>query len=191
MHPRPWGLIPLLTMLLLVEACLPSDESNGVRESSSAADGAPVAPVSLAVDGVGQLAFPVSSDEVAARFGVPMPPPPGDAGEVWCTMTWLPVAPGDSILSMFTDRGLVRMDVLDRGRRTAAGVGVGSTEEAIREAYGTAVEATPHKYTDGKYLTVPGPSGDRALVFESDGAGAVTTYRVGALPEVAWIEGCS
>jgi hypothetical protein len=178
----------LLVLVVTVHACAPSDQgAEPAGESSTAAEAAPT----LAVDGLGELPYPMSPEELVARFGVSGPPSPEDDGEVWCTMTWLPVAAGDSILAMFTDRGLVRVDVRDTGRRTAAGVGVGSTEEEVRRAYGSAVEATPHKYTDGRYLTIRAPSGDRALVFETDEAATITTFRVGALPEVGWIEGCS
>ena len=184
-------LLPLLALIAVAHACAPGDEPEERGESSATDEAAVEAASPVAVDGLGALSYPLSPEQVIARFDVPAPPPPDDAGEVWCTMTWLPVAAGDSILAMFTDRGLVRVDVRDGRRRTGAGVGVGSTQEEVREAYGDAVDVTPHKYTDGSYLTIREASGGRALVFETDEAATVTTFRVGALPEVGWIEGCS
>ncbi|HSM07316.1 MAG TPA: hypothetical protein VK858_21995 [Longimicrobiales bacterium] len=182
---RPTLPFACLTALCLV-ACAPSDQADdpgraAVDESRAAL---------LALDGVGELAYPVPTAEVTARFGVPFPDLPEYPEAEWCEMTWLPLTPGDSILAMFTQQGLVRMDVRQGTRRTGRGVGIGSGEDEVRAAYGEGVEVTPHRYTDGSYLTVREPSGSRALVFETDGR-VVTMFRVGALPQVAWVEGCS
>ena len=57
--------------------------------------------------------------------------------------------------------------------------------------YGGRVKSEPHKYVrGGHYLVVPSPAdSDAQLVFETDGK-RVTSYRVGRLPEVRWVEGC-
>jgi hypothetical protein len=57
----------------------------------------------------------------------------------------------------------------------------------VRELH-TGVVESPHKYTDGHYLTLA-PDGAHRLVFETDG-GHVTRYRGGRMPEVEWVEGC-
>ena len=96
------------------------------------------------------------------------------------------------VLAMYVDRRLARLDVIEPGVTTGAGVGVNDPVSAVLKAYGEAVVVTPHKYTydkGGQYLSVPGPEGTR-LVFETDGA-RVTRYRIGRLPEVDWVEGCA
>ena len=85
---------------------------------------------------------------------------------------------------------IVRVDITAPGVPTeAAGIEVGATESQVREAYGARVSSSPHKYTNGRYLTISADS-DHRVVFETDGE-RVTRYRVGRLPEVEWVEGCS
>lgn len=75
------------------------------------------------------------------------------------------------------------------------GGAIGMTKAEILTRYAGAVEARPHKYTDGEYLRIKDPAGGAGvLVFETDGKGdaaKVTAWRVGMPPEVDYIEGCS
>jgi len=98
---------------------------------------------------------------------------------------------GDTGLAfMVIDGRIARVDVDDKSLATSVGARVGDSEERIKLIYLNQVEVTPHKYTEGHYLTVtPAGSSDR-IVFETDGQN-VTRYRAGRLPEVTWIEGCS
>jgi hypothetical protein len=96
------------------------------------------------------------------------------------------------VLAMYVDRRLARLDVIEPGVETDAGIGVNDAVSEVLKAYGTAVVVTPHKYTyesGGQYLSVPGTEGTR-LVFETDGT-KVTRYRIGRMPEVEWVEGCA
>lgn len=94
---------------------------------------------------------------------------------------------------MLSDSTVARVDVTRPGVRTREGAQVGDTEASVLKLYEGRVAVTPHKYSgpQGHYLTVtvPGDSLHR-IVFETDGA-TVQTYRVGRLPEVEWVEGCS
>jgi hypothetical protein len=94
---------------------------------------------------------------------------------------------------MVVDGRVARVDVDSGAAATAEGARVGDSEERVRALYAGRVAVTPHKYTDGHYLTVrpaaPADSGHR-LVFETDGK-RVTEYRAGQLPAVEWVEGCS
>ena len=75
----------------------------------------------------------------------------------------------------------------------AEGARVGDSEDAVRKLYGSRVSVTPHKYTNGHYLTVTpmAPSDSQyRIIFETDGK-RVTRYRAGRLPQVAYVEGCS
>ena len=71
---------------------------------------------------------------------------------------------------------------------------VGMSKAGIARLY-AAVEAQPHKYTDGEYLRVKDPAGGAGvLVFETDAKGdaaKVTEWRVGVPPQVDYVEGCS
>lgn len=94
---------------------------------------------------------------------------------------------------MIVSGAVARVNVDTTGILTAAGFGVGSTEDAVQQAYGRQIVTQPHKYTDGHYLIhkVPGVRGQAfGIVFETDGK-RVTRYRAGRYPEVEWVEGCS
>lgn len=87
---------------------------------------------------------------------------------------------------------VVRVDVTSVGIATTEGARVGDSEARIRNLYGARVSESPHKYTNGKYLTVtplaPTDSAFR-LIFEI-GDGHVTRYRSGKRPQVEYVEGC-
>ena len=84
---------------------------------------------------------------------------------------------------------------------TLSGLGIGSTEPEVYAAYGDQIEESLHPYLgeQGRYLTfVPRDAADAdyRLVFETNenavlGERTVTTFRVGRIPEVEWIEGCA
>ena len=84
---------------------------------------------------------------------------------------------------------VARIDV-DSGRvATLEGARIGDPEARIRQIYAGRVREEPHKYTSGHYLVVtPADTGYR-IIFETDGK-AVTSYRAGRMPEVAWVEKC-
>jgi len=92
---------------------------------------------------------------------------------------------------MFEDGRFVRYDV-DSPAVTAPGGGqVGMDEARIRDLYGDAVQAQPHKYVDGAtYLRIAAPQGPGALLFETDQHGTVTRWRVGLPPQVDYVEAC-
>jgi hypothetical protein len=99
----------------------------------------------------------------------------------------------DSLDFMIELGKIVRVDVRRHDIHTAAGARIGDTEARIQQLYPGRVRVSPHKYTDGHYLTVvPSDTGTHRsrLIFETDGA-VVTEFRSGALPQVAYVEGCS
>jgi len=106
------------------------------------------------------------------------------------------IAPGEQPVRLYfmaLSDTLMRIDVRDSSVTTAEGARIGDTEARIKELYGNTVRVEPHKYTgpEGHYLIVT-PAGDAThrIVFETDGQ-RVTTFRVGRLPAVEYVEGCS
>lgn len=94
---------------------------------------------------------------------------------------------------MFMHGRLVRIDVREGDTRTASGVGIGSTEDDVRRAYGSRISSEPHKYIDGHYLIytpVDAPDRGLAMRFETDGR-VVITYRTGRADAVWLVEGCA
>ncbi len=137
-----------------------------------------------AAQSVGPIRVGMTPAEVDAALGAPAEGGgPGD-----CVYLRSSRAPA-GLLIMVTGGRVARMDVTAKGVPTEAGVEVGATEARVREAYGARAVSAPHKYTDGHYFTVAPDAGHRIL-FETDGS-VVTRYRVGRLPEVEWVEGCS
>jgi hypothetical protein len=109
------------------------------------------------------------------------------------TCGYASVAKQAGIYFMTTDRNISRIDIRNPKVKTVSGAKVGDSEQRIARLYGTRLKVSPHKYTKGHYLTViPQDAGDRnyRLIFETDGK-KVTAYRVGKLPEVEYVEGCS
>ena len=109
-----------------------------------------------------------------------------------CDHVAVPGAPG-GVLAMIVDGRVARIEVRDSVVATDRGARVGDSEARVLQLYGERVTVEPHKYTDGHYLVVtPDAAADSAyrLVFETDGE-RVLQYRVGLLPSVAWVEGCS
>jgi hypothetical protein len=86
---------------------------------------------------------------------------------------------------------IARVDVDSAGVRTAAGVGIGDSEDQIQRLYPRRVSTTPQKYTSGHYLTVIPSASDstHAIVFETSD-GKVTRFRAGRRPQVEYVEGC-
>jgi hypothetical protein len=94
---------------------------------------------------------------------------------------------------MFMHGRLVRIDIREGDTRTASGIGIGSTEDDVRRAYGRRITSEPHKYIDGHYLIytpVDTRDGGLAMRFETDGR-VVLNYRTGRRDAVRLVEGCA
>lgn len=140
------------------------------------------------LDGVGPARFGMTADQVRAVWGGPLEDNPAEgpacfhlnpAGQP--DIAWFAM--------MFGDGKLVRYSV-SNGEMVAPGGGrQGMAATEIAERY-DAVDVRPHQYTDGHYLRVAG-QGDAVIVFETDGTGVVTEWRVGIPPYVDYVEGCA
>lgn len=139
--------------------------------------------------GAGPIVVGMSVDELRRATGNVTVP--GDSASE-CAYVRPPNAPAG--LSVMLARGRVaRIDVDSGGVRTDAGIAVGDTATRAKEAYGARAVATPHKYVPGgQYLTVtPADPADSTLrtVFEIEN-GRVARFRLGRMPEVAFVERC-
>lgn len=136
-----------------------------------------------------------TADSSAATLGPTADATPSPSPATW-TMSeggWGPIRAGMTVGAARAALGQVaRVEVTDSVVATTAGARVGDTETRINQLYPGRVQTSPHKYTDGHYLTVRGSGADsvQRLVFETDGQ-RVTRYRGGRVPEVEWVEGCS
>jgi hypothetical protein len=74
--------------------------------------------------------------------------------------------------------------------KTAAGIGLGSSEDEVKQAYGDRVVVKPNKYDPSwHYLIVDEPDHQLAIIFETNGR-KVTSMRAGEYPSVGYTEGC-
>ena len=116
-------------------------------------------------------------------------PPDRQAGCHYLTSAGLP--PGVAVM-LEGDR-VVRIDVSGSGITTGSGVGVGATEDAIKNTYPGRIDVSPHKYVKaGHYLTYRSRDAadrDVGMVFETDGRQA-TSFRVGSVTAIALVERC-
>lgn len=104
-----------------------------------------------------------------------------------------PAAAPRGVSFMIENGVAVRADIDSAGPKTAAGIGIGSTEDAIRAAYGQHLTIQLHKYQweAGWRYFIYIPPGDslNAIVFETDGK-VVRSFRVGRRPQVEYAERC-
>lgn len=102
----------------------------------------------------------------------------------------------DNVWYMLENGNVARIDVVSDGTHvahivTAEGVGAGSTEKAVLDAYRGRVKIKPHPYLEsqGHYLVVDDSDHKHGIIFETD-LKQVTSVRAGAYPALGYIEGC-
>jgi hypothetical protein len=182
----PHRLLSILALVLVTTSCGSPDRPPAAAEEQPAGRGTgqPPAAVVWTVTprGAGPLVAGMTVAEAERAAGVALV---GFRDDECAYLRPTPGPPG--LLIMSRAGRIARVDVVGTDVTTDAGVRVGDREDRVREAHGT-VARSPHKYTDGHYLTVA--DGDHRLVFEIDG-GRVARFRSGRLPEVEWVEGCS
>ncbi len=138
--------------------------------------------------GNGPVIVGMTLTDAASSIGAVPDIPPAN---LECSVVRASGAPAGVSFMVVSGR-IVRIDIDSGTVTTDVGARVGDTESRVMELYGPRVTAGPHKYTDGKYLTVVPEGADSSryrLIFETDGQ-RVLRFRSGQLPEVAWVERC-
>ena len=170
-------------------ACQTKEQPSADSTAPAAATPGPASYRTATLDGLGKVKIGATAMEIASVLGEPLPPP--KVAEVSCR--YIRPASLSGVGIMLVNDSVARIDIDSVGIQTSEGAGIGEAETRVVEIYRDRVTVTPHKYTGptGHYLTVS-PAGDnvRRIVFETDGQ-RVTKYRVGRLPAVEWVEGCS
>lgn len=144
------------------------------------------------MDGYGDLRLGMTAEEAKQAWGGELRGVPAeDGGCYYLAPKWVR-APSDFAF-MIEGGKFVRYDV-GTGKEVAPGGGkVGMGIDEIRRLYAGRIEETPHKYVEGgRYLKVGDAGGGTGkLVFATDAAGKVTSWRIGVPPQVDYVEGCA
>lgn len=155
---------------------------------------AQAAPPVLTLDGLGPVRLGMTPKAVERALGAKL-----DVGypeDYSCGVGQRADSRDHDIRYMFDDGVLSRIDIGKAGGaptdiRTAKGIGLDSSEDEIRSAYGPRIKMAPHPYleAEGHYVTVDAPGHRRGFIFETE-HGRVTEFRAGTYPSLGYIEGC-
>ena len=149
-----------------------------------------VSDLALTEEGLGQIQIGMSLED-AVNMGLLNQNPTMNSR---CDFVFPAVGAGipEGVSVMVVNGKVARIDVDTGAVTTEDGAKIGDSEERLKSIYDGDLKVEPHKYNPGwHYMTVLGDSASagKALVFETDGK-SVTSFRVGRLPEVKWVEGC-
>jgi hypothetical protein len=208
-----------LAIGLLLAACSPAQEAAAPAASAAAPVEAPAAEPAETVDpapttdapAVGELAavkndpavinfegfgpakFGASEEDVRMAWGRPLEAGTPAEGASCYQLRMEPMpGNGKGIVFMLEDAKFVRYDV-DVPLHVAPGdLTTGMTAAQVEAAFPGRVESQPHKYVEGaRYLVVsPEAGGEARLVFETDAAGTLVSWRIGVPPQIHYVEGC-
>lgn len=144
--------------------------------------------------GFGPAAFGADEEQVRIAWGEPLKAMPPSEGSTCTYLMPDPVPPGGYQVAFMMEEGQFRRYDVASPRFAAPGdVVVGDGADKVLAAFPGRVEQMPHKYVEGgRYLVVsPEGGGESRLVFEVDPDGSITEWRMGLLPQVLYVEGCS
>lgn len=143
-------------------------------------------------EGYGDVRFGTRAEDIGKAWGGALAVVGKEENERCYFMTPAWVRTPSEFTFMVSEGKFARFGT-DSAKFVAPGGGkVGMREADLQVLYNQALQASPHKYTDGKYLSLPASgAAPSKLVFETDGEGVVTEWRVGRIPEVDYVEGCA
>jgi hypothetical protein len=191
----------VLLVVLALAACSPKPEAPAPEEVASAEPQPEPeaivanAPLNDCAPATGSawcgVSFGSSPDAAKIAFKFPLVRYTGDANAASDPNACYELLAEEPLqgVSFLVEQGAVgRVDVISEGPKTADGFGVGSTEEAIRTKYGSAVTSAPNKYEpEVLELTVTQPPGK--IIFEIQD-GSVRAWRAGIPPLIDYVERC-
>ena len=206
-------LLPYVAMIAALAACnADRDAASNTTNASPVADQpaedippatmpSPASTVAPATDGAdtqasfagyGEVKFGIAAADMEQAWGGELKTLGKDANPTCYFMTPKWTKTPAEFTFMIGDGKFVRYGS-DSAKLVAPGGGkVGMREAQLQALYNNGLQASPHKYTDGKYLSIAASGvAPTKLVFETDANGVVTEWRVGLLPEVDYVEGCS
>lgn len=145
-------------------------------------------PAPITLDRVGGVVPGMNPSAVAARWGVTLHLS-GPAGSSCRTGV---VSRGGLHGYALFEGGRFGAVFFDRGARTPSGITIGSTERAIRRAYGDRLRVEPHRYVRGGhyFFLTRRHAPHWRIRFDTNGAGRVTHIGFGARA-VSYVEGCA
>ena len=175
--------------IVMTVTCSPASD-RPVDTGSAAVDSSANTALVVTEYGIGPLRAGMTIAEASAVLQGALATVPGTDTTGCAYLAW---NDGPSGVRVMIDGGTIaRVDVDSASVVTEAGARVGDSEERIRSLYAGRVTVSPHKYTQGHYLTVtpanPADSGYR-IVFETD-SGRVVRFRSGRRPPVEFVERC-
>lgn len=191
---------------VLLPSCKPAvDEAKTPVSTSSAtelpANETAIKPVKAndatvaSFDGFGPAKF--GGDEESVRMSWGRPLNAGKPAEGASCYYLSPEAAPDakrSIGFMFEDGKFVRYDVADASLSAPGNIRVGDSADAVKAAFPDRIgREAPHKYIEkGFTLTVtPEAKSTAFLVFEFGEERKVLNWRIGMMPQIFYVEGCS
>lgn len=152
------------------------------------------APGAIGFGGFGPARFGSNEEQVRMAWGADLGDArPAESGGCYQLMPQPRGASGYRIAFMFEGGKFARIDVDAPDIEAPGGGKVGMSAQEIGRRYAGRVHEQNHKYVEGgRYLRIGAPdAGAGVLLFETDAAGRVTSWRIGVPPQVDYVEGCS
>lgn len=150
------GRLVVATALIPLLACSggprPERSGEGGPRTSSSRPGLPSGPLRVTLYGIGPIRAGMSVAEASSSISATLALPDG-VDQTGCAYLQWPGGP-DGVSIMVENLTIARVDVRSETMATEEGARVGDTVERINTLYPGRVTASPHKYTDGQYLTV-------------------------------------
>jgi hypothetical protein len=144
----------------------------------------------LTVDGYGPARIGMTQAEVANALHVKLT---GEAIDDEDVCVEKEAAGFLGVMFMFEDKKLARVSLWEGSKvRTARGIGLGATADAVRRAYGKALKAERHHYEDlpSEYLTFWTVPKKRGVRFETNSKRRVQAIHAGT-DAIQYVEGCA
>jgi len=165
-------------------------ESADAAETGVTEEAASAPCATIGADGYCGVAFGMTDNEASGAFpGGLFGEPFGDVDSEAC---YYKSARADdySILFMFVDGLMERIDINARDIATQAGAKIGMSLDEVEALYPNS-SREPNFYTAPAENLIVALEGGVMAIFEEDEGGAVTTFRIGRKPAIEYVEGCA